>query len=152
MNAPDVSLVRFASFEHVVDLIRSHRDVKLLVEVETTLRLASYTPGRIEFQPTENAPQDLAPRLGRQLQLWTGARWAVTLVNEGGAETIAEIRDAEMLAVREEAEAHPMVKAVLTQFPGAKITDIRTLQELAAEAASTALPEVEDEWDPFEDS
>jgi DNA polymerase-3 subunit gamma/tau len=150
--APDVALQRYGHFENVLDLIRSHRDVKLLVEVETTLRLANYAPGRIEFQPTESAPRDLAQRLGQQLKLWTGSFWAVTLVNEGGAQTVAEVRDAAMLAVRTEAEAHPLVQAVITQFPGAKITGIKTLADLAAEAASTALPEVEDEWDPFEDS
>ncbi|MEY8118658.1 DNA polymerase III subunit gamma/tau [Falsihalocynthiibacter sp. BN13B15] len=152
LGAPDAVLARFGQFETILELIRSHRDVKLLIEIETTMRLANYAPGRIEFQPTENSPSDLAQRLGQQLQLWTGARWTVTLVNEGGAATIAEIRDAEMLAVRTEAQAHPLVQAVVTQFPGAKITSIRTLKELAAEAASSALPEVEDEWDPFEDS
>jgi DNA polymerase-3 subunit gamma/tau len=29
--------------------------------------------------------------------------------------------------------------------------DIRTLEDIAAEAQIEALPEVEDEWDPFED-
>ncbi|WP_380054574.1 DNA polymerase III subunit gamma/tau [Falsihalocynthiibacter sp. SS001] len=150
--SPDVALARFARFENVVELIRSHRDVKLLVEVETGVQLANYAPGRIEFQPTEDAPRDLAQRLGQQLHLWTGARWAVTLVNEGGAPTIASVRDAEKMAVKQEAEAHPLVQAVIAEFPGAKITEIKTLKELAAEAASSALPEVEDEWDPFEDS
>ena len=38
----------------VRELIRANRDVRLLVEVETTLRLAAYQPGRIEFVPTDN--------------------------------------------------------------------------------------------------
>ena len=87
--ATDQALAHYPSFDHVVELIRANRDVKLLVEVETTLRLAAYQPGRIEFVPTDTAPRDLAQRLGSALQRWTGNRWAVTLVNEGGAETIA---------------------------------------------------------------
>jgi len=145
------ALDRFASFEHVVELIRANRDVKLLVEVETSLRLAAYQPGRIEFVPAENAPQDLAQRLGQRLQHWTGNRWAVTVVNEGGGETIAEKRDAAENALKEQAMEHPLVKAVFDSFPGAKIVDIRTPQEIAAEAMADALPEVEDEWDPFEE-
>jgi len=145
------ALAQYARFEDVVELIRTMRDVKLLVEIETTLRLASYTPGRIEFQPTENAPHDLAQRLGQRLQGWTGARWAVTLVNEGGAATLAEIRDADQLALEEEACEHPLVQAVLTTFPGAKITKITTPKAIEANAAADALPEVDDEWDPFED-
>jgi DNA polymerase-3 subunit gamma/tau len=148
---PDAALARFASFEHVVELIRANRDVKLLVEVETTLRLAAYQPGRVEFVPTQNAPRDLAQRLGAKLQQWTGNRWAVTIVNDGGGKTIAELRDAKELDLRAKAEAHPLMQAVLAKFPKARITAIRTPEQIAAAAVSEALPEVEDEWDPFED-
>ena len=152
MAQPNTSaLAQYARFEDVVELIRTMRDVKLLVEVETTLRLANYTPGRIEFQPTDNAPHDLAQRLGQRLQGWTGARWAVTLVNDGGAATLAELRDADQLALEKEAREHPLVQAVLTTFPGAKITKITTPKTIEANAATDALPEVDDEWDPFED-
>ncbi|MBV1904111.1 MAG: DNA polymerase III subunit gamma/tau [Marinosulfonomonas sp.] len=146
----ETALARYVTFESVVALIRSHRDVKLLVEVESTLRLARYSPGRIEFVPTQNAPSDLATRLAQRLQLWTGVRWGVTLVNEGGGQTIAEVRDAELIAQKKIAREHPLVRAVFDAFPKSKITDIRTLKEIEAEAAIDALPEVEDEWDPFE--
>ncbi len=145
------ALARYPTFEHVVELIRTHRDMQLLVQVETGLRLAAYQPGRIEFVPTPDAPRDLAQRLGSALQRWTGNRWAVTVVNEGGGETIDEKRNAKENALRAEAEAHPMVQAVLTAFPKAKITKIRTQEELAAKAQADALQEVEDEWDPFEE-
>jgi DNA polymerase-3 subunit gamma/tau len=148
---PEEALARFGTFTNVVNLIRTNRDMKLLVEVETTLQLASYAPGRIEFVPTETAPRDLAQRLGARLQQWTGNRWAVSVVNEGGAPTIASEKDAEENALREEASAHPMLQATLAAFPGAKIIDIRTPDQLIQEAAIEALPEVEDEWDPFED-
>ncbi|WP_425051825.1 DNA polymerase III subunit gamma/tau [Psychromarinibacter sp. S121] len=150
-NDPAQALARFARFDHVVELIRSNRDVKLLVEVETTLRLARYQPGRIEFVPTNDAPADLAARLGARLQTWTGVRWAVTVVNEGGGTTIAEDRDADRMALEAEAKKHPLVQAVFDAFPDARITDIRSPEEIAAEAEAEALPEVEDEWDPFED-
>ena len=138
--------------EHVVELIRANRDVKLLVEIETTLRLAAYQPGRIEFSPTEAAPRDLAQRLGAKLQQWTGNRWAVTIVNGAETETIAEVRDAKDNALRADAQAHPLMRAVLAAFPKARITAIRTPAQIAAMAVTEALPEVEDEWDPFEDS
>jgi DNA polymerase-3 subunit gamma/tau len=105
--ANDEALAHYPTFEHIVELIRRHRDVKLLVEVETGVRLAAYQPGRIEFVPAKGAPHDLA---------------------------------------------HPLVQAVLMKFPGARITDIRTPKAREAEAELEALPEVDDEWDPFEDS
>lgn len=150
-RAPDTALAHYARFDQVIELIRAHREVKLLVEVETYLRLVSYAPGRIEFEPTDDAPRDLAARLGSRLQAMTGARWGVSVVGSGGGKTIAEERDAERLALEAQAKEHPLVKAVFDAFPGAKITDIRTPEALAQEAAAQALPEVEDEWDPFEE-
>ena len=147
----DQSLARYPTFEHVIELIRSSRDVKLLVDLETTLQLAAYQPGRIEFVPTDRAPRDMAQRLGAKLQQLNGNRWAVIVVNEGGAETIAEVRDAADNALQAKAANHPLVQAVLAQFPKAKIKSIRTPEQIAAEAVQDALPEVEDEWDPFED-
>jgi DNA polymerase-3 subunit gamma/tau len=149
--AVDQALARYPSFEHVIELIRSNRDVKLLVEVEGCVRLAAYQPGRIEFTPTDNAPGDLAQRLGGALQRWTGNRWAVTLVNGSDAPTIVETRDAAENAIKAQAAAHPLVKAVLDAFPGAVIEEVRTPDQLAAVAEAEALPEVEDEWDPFEE-
>ena len=144
------ALANLAQFQDVLILIRNHRDVKLLVDVETTLRLISYSPGRIEFEPTENAPKDLAQRLGSRLQTWTGNRWAVS-IGSNGAKTIAEMRDAATTALTQIAKSHPLVQAVLIAFPKAEITEIRTAKDIATEAQIEALPEVEDEWDPFDE-
>ncbi|MQY42442.1 DNA polymerase III subunit gamma/tau [Epibacterium sp. SM1969] len=149
--ATDLALARYPTFEHVVELIRRHRDVKLLVEVEGGIRLAAYQPGRIEFTPSASAPRDLAARLGTALQNWTGNRWVVSIVDGCDAKTITEVRDAADNALKAKAIAHPLVQAVLENFPKANIKRIRTPEELEAEVQADALPEVEDEWDPFEE-
>ena len=146
------ALAHFATFDAIVDLVRSQRDVKLLVEVESCIRLVSYQPGRIEFTPTSDAPSDLSQRLGGALQRWTGARWAIILSNTGTATTIAEDRTAAEDAIKAEAQQHPLMQAAIASFPNAKIIDIRTAAEITADAELDALPEVEDEWDPFEES
>ncbi|WP_370245715.1 DNA polymerase III subunit gamma/tau [Salipiger bermudensis] len=146
------ALAHYATFDAVVDLVRSQRDVKLLVEVESCIRLVSYQPGRIEFTPTSDAPSDLSQRLGGALQRWTGARWAIILSNTGTAATIAEDRTAANDAIKAEAQQHPLMQAAIASFPNAKIIDIRTAAEITADAELDALPEVEDEWDPFEES
>jgi DNA polymerase-3 subunit gamma/tau len=144
-------LAAFPTFDHVVGLIRDRRDMQLLLLVENNLRLARYSPGRIEFEPTPDAPADLAARLSARLQGWTGARWGVSVVSSGGAPTIAEDRDRDQNAARAEAMENPLVQAVMAAFPGTRIAEIRTAEQLVEAAAVDALPEVEDEWDPFED-
>jgi len=148
---PTEALARYHSFETVLDLIRANRDVALLMEVEAAVRLASYRPGRIAYEPAPGAAPDLAPRLSERLSRWTGARWAVTLVSDGGAPSIAEARDAERAALEAQARAHPMVQAVFEAFPEARIASIRTPQDIVAEAGVEALPEVDEEGAPFEE-
>jgi len=149
-QAPESALARFPTFQHVVDLIRANREIKLLIEVETGVRLVSYQPGRIEFEPSQHAPTDLAQRLGQRLQAWTGVRWAVS-IGKDGAPTIAETRDAKRASLADAARQDPLVAAIFDAFPDSRLGDIKTPEELAAEVETEALAEVEDEWDPFED-
>jgi DNA polymerase-3 subunit gamma/tau len=156
-RAPGPDLSRYPTWESVVALVETARDMKLTVEVKSCLRLVSYAPGRIEVEPTDEAPRDLLPRLGRLLQTATGARWAIT-VGTGGAPTEAERAAAERKALEERLAAHPLLQAVTAAFPQARITDIRTRADLARAAETEALPDmpeedddVPDEWDPFED-
>ncbi|MDO9640696.1 MAG: DNA polymerase III subunit gamma/tau [Pseudotabrizicola sp.] len=144
--------VVYATFDSVVALIRERRDMKLLYEVEEGLRLVHYAPGRIEFEPSPKAGSDLAARLGQRLQAFTGRRWGVSVVSGGGQPTLAEARDAGRVKAEAEVMQTPLVQAVMLAFPGAKIAGIRTAEDLVQAAAAEALPEVEDEWDPFEDS
>ena len=144
-------LARYERFEDVVGLVRARRDVSLLVEIEEGVRLVRYAPGRIEFEPSDTAPPDLAARLAQRLQLWTGARWGVAVVGSGGAATIAEVRARERGDLRARSLEHPMVQAVLAAFPGAEIREVRPLDALGAAAAPVEAGDVDDDdWDPFD--
>ena len=153
-RAPDpdtVALARYATFEDVVALVRSRRDMAMLVEIEEGVRLARYTPGRIEFEPAAGASPELASRIAQRLQTWTGARWGVSVVGSGGAPTIAELRAEAKGDLRSEAAAHPLVMAVLEAFPGARIKDVRApdaVEEVPPPPAEDAA--LDDDWDPFD--
>ena len=157
------AIAGFPDFAAVIELIRRMRDMQLLLQVEDHLRLVRYSPGRIEFQPTENAPRELAQRLGERLRGWTGGyRWTVTVTGAGGAPTISEARAAEKQAARDRAMEDPVVQAIFAAFPQAKITDIRAVPaapqvEISGDGDTSPhdqtdgpVAEVE-EWDPFED-
>tara|TARA_Y100000746_G_scaffold231883_1_gene246957 strand:- start:1110 stop:2855 length:1746 start_codon:yes stop_codon:yes gene_type:complete len=143
---------QITSFYEVIELIKEKRDLKLLVDVETSLKLVKFTPGLIEFEPTKNAPKDLAHNLGKKLTLWSGRRWAVSIVNQGGNKTISEQKLEKEVELQELAKSHTLVKTAMAVFPEAKIINVKTSGVLEAEAALEALPEVSDDWDPFEES
>jgi len=151
MPASEAALARFPSFDSVVELIRANRDMQLLVEVEDTLKLARYTPGRIEFEMTEKTPRDLAARLSSRLQSWTGVRWGVSVVSDGGGATIREQREAARNDLHARALAHPMVQEVLKHFPGAEILAVKPdMQDGADNVVPLDIDATGDDWDPFE--
>jgi DNA polymerase-3 subunit gamma/tau len=147
------ALARYATFADVVALVRARRDVALLVEIETGVRLVSYRPGRIEFEPADAAAPDLAARLAGRLGTWTGVRWFVSVVGSGGAATLAETRATEQGTLRAQALEHPLVQATLAAFPGAEIKDVRPRGLDAgpeAERQAAARAESDDDWDPLD--
>ena len=147
----EVGIFNYIKFDHVLELIKQKRDVKLLIDIENGLRLVSYRPGYIEFTPTDLAPANLAQRLSNRLKEWTGIRWAVSVVQDGEAQTIVEKKERIAIELETEAYAHPLVKEALVQFPTARIVNVISRKKLEEEAAIQALEEVDSEWDPFEE-
>ena len=155
-SAPHVAapgLERFPDFEQVLALIAENRDMKLLVDVEAGVRLVSYAPGRIEFEPAPGASSDLAARLAGRLQGWTGVRWGVSVVAGGGAPAIRERREALRHRAEAEALAHPSTQAVMQAFPGATLVEVRTREAAERDAAAAALEAAEeaDDWTPLDE-
>ncbi len=111
----------FPEFSDLLDLIRQKRDLNLLIEIESQLKLVSYKLGRIEFQLKENALSDLPTRLSDVLQKWTGFKWELLLKNDGGNETILEGKARKEEIEKKRVMSDITVKAVLKSFPGAKI-------------------------------
>ena len=147
----EVGIFNYIKFDHVLELIKQKRDAKLLIDIESGLRLVSYRPGYIEFTPTDLAPANLAQRLSNRLKEWTGIRWAVSVVQDGEAQTIVEKKERIAIELETVAYAHPLVKEALVQFPTARIVNVISRKKLEEEAAIQALGEVDSEWDPFEE-
>ena len=114
------------TFFDMVKLIRSKRDVELLVEVEDNVRLVNFEPGHVEFQPTESASSELASRLGSFLNSNTDLRWVISLVKSGGGKTLREIKEKEKKALKNKSMENKVVKTIFKFFPGASIDNVIT--------------------------
>ena len=113
------------SFAEIVELAGEMRDLKVKNDLERLVRPVRVSPGRLEIALEEGAPRELPGELGRRLQAWTGQRWTVILSDEPGEETIAEKRKRQRDSLFARAEAHRDVRAILEQFPQARIVDVR---------------------------
>jgi DNA polymerase III subunit gamma/tau len=132
------------SFAEVVALFEHHREAVLRSHLWSHCHLVHFEPGRIELRLTEAAPRDLPNRLGQLLGAWTGARWVVSVSREEGAPSLRDQAEQRARHLRSEAEEHPMVRAVLETFPGAKIEAVRELAPLEPlSGAAAGAPDAE---------
>jgi DNA polymerase-3 subunit gamma/tau len=123
--APVTAGPALASLADVAALCAEKRDIKLKFAVERQLRPVRFEAGRIEVEPTPDAPPGLVGELGRRLGEWTGTRWVVTVTRGGGGQTLNEARTEAAARARGDAMSEPLVAAVLARFPGAEIVDVR---------------------------
>ena len=119
------ALVAPESFVEVVALARARKEGILANQLEGDVHLVRFEPGVIEFHPGARAPNDLAGRLGRCLQDWTGRRWMVGVTSASGAPSLREQRQAREAERLEEAARDPLVQEVMSLFPGARIVAVR---------------------------
>ncbi len=120
-EAVAVTGTRLASFRDVVALAAERREALLHAHLVHSVRLVRFAPPVIELRPEAAAPKDLAPRLASLLSDATGARWHVALSTATGEPTLAEQGNAADAVRRTAAADHPLVRAILEAFPGARI-------------------------------
>ena len=127
---PVLEQVSLNSFEDLVALAETKRDLKLKNVLLDHMRLVHFKPGNLEFNPLQTAPADFAQELMRKLKSWTGRVWIVAVSDKEGAEPLGIKLRAERLDKRErelkEVRAHPAVKEVLQHFPDAEIAEVRS--------------------------
>lgn len=116
---------RLDSFEAVVALAESNRDIGLKFALERHVRLVRFEDGRIEFAPVEGANPGLAGELGRKLTGWTGRRWVVAIARGEGQPTIHQQREVKRREAVDDALADPVVASIFRLFPGAEIVDVK---------------------------
>jgi DNA polymerase III subunit gamma/tau len=112
------------TFDDVVKLIDSKRDVTLKLDVERFVRLVDFKPGVISFEPGPGAPVNLSQRLSARLREWTGQRWMMEL-QVGGAESVHDRKSREAGETRARLESDPFVVALREAFPGAELVSVR---------------------------
>lgn len=117
--------VAINSLSDISDLCSANREPVLKARIRQSVHLVKLEPGRLEIRLEPDAPKSIASDLTAKLKEWTGVTWWVTLSNEKGQPTLAEAEEQLREKHKTDARADPDVAAILAQFPGAKITDVR---------------------------
>jgi DNA polymerase-3 subunit gamma/tau len=109
------------SFRDVAALVATSREPTLHAHLLHSVHLVRFAPPVIELRPQPDAPRDFAARLSALLAEATGQRWTIALSSAEGEPTLAEQGNAADATRRKSAASHPLVQAILSAFPGARI-------------------------------
>ena len=122
---PAQAAPRLTSFRDVLALASAEGELLLHGHLLHSIHLVKFAPPVIELRPQPDAPRKLAGDLANLLQKATGTRWTIVLSTEDGAATLAQQGNSADAARRQAAAEHPLVRAIMAAFPGAKIDAVR---------------------------
>ena len=132
--APTLSV---GSFEELIALAAEKRDITVKMALERDVRLVRCEDGQLEIAIEPSAPKTLVHDLQRKLTGWTGKRWIVVVSKEEGAPTMRAQAEAQQAEIERDVQSDPLVQAVLSRFPGAKVVGVT---QNAPDAGDSAAP------------
>ena len=118
--------LKIKTFEDLINLCISKKEIKLKYELETNVNLVSFENKRIEISFNERLDKEFIKNLSSKLYEWTNDRWIISLSKENGTPSKKEkdmILKKELL---ENAKNNDVYKKVLETFPDAELIDIET--------------------------
>ena len=135
---------RFGAFRDVVAWVGEQKEAMLHAHLLHSVHLVRFAPPVIDVRPQAEAPRDLAARLAALLSEHTGTRWTIAVSRDAGEPTIAEQGNAADTARKTAAADHPLVRAILAAFPGARIDTVhdKTMDAYGLPAAVPDVPEM----------
>ena len=113
------------TWREAVALVRDQREAILHGQLRHAAHVISFSPGRIVLRFERGVPGDIVPQLRRVLDRATGLGWSIETGPDEGEPTL-DAQGAEVIQFRRrEAEAHPLVRAILNAFPDAQLGEVR---------------------------
>ncbi len=125
------------TFEELIALAAEKRDIAVKMALERDVRLVRCEDGQLEIALEASATKTLVHDLQRKLAGWTGKRWIVVVSKEQGAPTLRAQAEAQQAEIERGVQRDPLVQAVLSRFPGAKIVGVTQNSD-----AADAIPDV----------
>lgn len=141
--------------EELAKLLNAKRQMLLLYAVKNDMSFKEFAAGKMRIALSEKADKDLIANLRKFLAKETGVSWIIDIDYEPLGETLAFKENKELERDKKNISEYPLVKAILSEFSGAKIeTVIRKAVEDAEneEAAEFVVPEENSETYDDEDN
>ncbi|WP_374631873.1 DNA polymerase III subunit gamma/tau [Ferrovibrio sp.] len=141
------------NFPGLVKLFKDMREGQIAADLENYVHAVAFQVGRIEWRQQPDAARDLPIAVAAKLRQWTGKLWTIALSKLPGEPTLAEQAEQAVSARFAEAQADPLVQAILRAFPDAKLDKVHEaapiLDELETEDGPAYMSD--DDIDPLDE-
>ena len=101
------------------------KELKLKYELETNVRLVSFTDQRIEISFNENLDKDFVKELSSKLNMWTGQRWIIAFSKEIGQLSRKHKKNLEKSNFIESEKNGDIYQKIIDKFPDAELIDVK---------------------------
>jgi DNA polymerase-3 subunit gamma/tau len=120
----DVTLNKVLSFNELINLSSTKREIQLKYDLEKNVNLIKFSEGKIDISFNENLDKNFVRNLSERLLEWTGKRWVITLTKKPGQKTFSEmqkIKNRELFDKEKKGEIYKKFKSI---FPDVELMDV----------------------------
>ena len=120
-----INNLEIKSFNDLVNICNSKKEVELKYELETNVNLINFKNGYIEISFNENLKKDFVKILSSKLYEWTNTRWIISLSQNKGQETIKKTSEGEKKKNLKDFEQTDIFNNIKNSFPDAELIDVK---------------------------
>ena len=117
------------SFDDLLEICSSKKEIKLKYELEKNVSLVSFENQRIEISFNEDLDKEFIKDLSSKLYEWTDKRWIITLSKKKGELSKKEKEINLKKELIKSVKNSSTYKSVLGKFPDAELVDVKILEK-----------------------
>ncbi len=117
------------SFDDLLEICSSKKEIKLKYELEKNVSLVSFENQRIEISFNEDLDKEFIKDLSSKLYEWTDKRWIITLSKKKGEPSKKEKEINLKKELIKSVKNSSTYKSVLENFPDAELVDVKILEK-----------------------
>lgn len=111
-------------FDKVTDFIRyleENKQARLVYTMKNDIEVVEFGNGVMKFKASDRISSDFLTTINKFLENSTGRKWSLDIIPGEVILSIANIENAQKEADKKNVAENPLVKAILSEFKGAKI-------------------------------
>lgn len=122
-KAPEKTDINF-SLQDFVAYLEDHKKMLLLYGVKNDISVEEFASGYIKMAISEKAAPDFMQNFNKELEVASGIKWKVDIRRGPLGETLSDKEKALIEQDKRSVSEYPLVKAILSEFPDAKIDTV----------------------------